>query len=190
MGGRGDHGLERVAATDPSAGPFEQAHAGGGGEVEGLGATRVRDPHRRVGVRNDLLRESVRLVPEQQDEWSRQVGRVETLRAAGIHREDAEAAIPQIVDRLVRLDPANDREMEHGPGRRPNRLWVVEVDRCGREDHARGAGCVGRSEHRAGVPGITHLVQERDASLGRQRIERDVDECRDTERALRGDRRG
>ena len=78
-----------------------------------------------------------------------------------------------------KIEPADERTV----------FGLYDVDRAGGEHHAVGAGGVGRAQHRAGVPGIAHLVQDRDAPVDGQRVEPDVEERRHAHDPLRGHRR-
>ena len=179
------------AGAGAPARPFEQAHARGGGEVQRLGGARVRHAHRRVGqAERPRAGSPCASLPN-----TNATGRCTSVAYRDssrrrVHREDPEPRAAQPLDRLGRRDPPDDRHVEERPRRRADRLRVVDVDRRGREDDTRRPGGVGRPEDRARVPGIAHLVQDRDAPVAGSVFERHVHEGRDTDDPLRGHRRG
>ena len=150
------------------AGAFEQAHRRGGGEIERFGASAVGHPHGRIRHGDDLFRQAMRLVPEDERDGTGEIRRVELLGAARIHREDPVPARSQIRDRVTGRHPAHQRQMEHRARGRADGLGVVHVDRRSREHDAGCARGVGGAHDRAGVPRIADLVQHRDASTARE----------------------
>ena len=176
--------LERLSLVRAAARPLEQAHGRGRRQVQRFRPARLRDAHRTVGLLDHVRREPVGLVPEQEGHRPRQVGAVEVARALGGHREDAESAIADGVDRLGRVDAPDDRQVEVRPRRGSHGLRVVDVDGRRGEDHAAGARGVGRAQHRPGVPRIAHLVQDRETALVRKLAQPHIEEGRRADQPL------
>ena len=128
VGGRGDQCLERGALADATARPFEQTHGCRRGQVQRFGAAGVRHADGGVGEPHDLLRQSVRLVPEHERHPATQIQPVQVLRTVRVHREGAEAAPAEGLDHLGGGDPADDRQVEERSRRSPDGLGVVDVD--------------------------------------------------------------
>ena len=58
--------LERLGGCAAAAHPLEEAHRRRGGDVETLGAPRMRNPHSVIGTVQELGRQAVGLIAEQE----------------------------------------------------------------------------------------------------------------------------
>ena len=139
---------------------------------------------------SDVLGQAVRLVAEHERDRARRgpCGRGRSPPSAAIARI-AESAIarrrsiaaavstPRTTGRW-KSDPADERTV----------FGLYTSTEVRGEHDAVGARRVGRAEHRPGVPGIAHLVQDRDAPVGGKRVELDVEERRHADEPLRASR--
>ena len=151
----------RPPATLP--GPLEQAHGGGRGQVQRLGASWI-GTRTRVGERGCFGREPPCLVAEEERDRSRQIELEQVGLAVGSRGVDRASTGSQLREDGLGRGPTHDRDVEQRARRRPHRLRVVQVDGLGGEHDGVGSGGIGGAKHRARVPRVTNRMQDRDAA--------------------------
>ena len=113
-------------------------------------------------------------------------------RGAAARRQDAHPGRLQGGHRVGDGRAVHHRQVPEAAGGRAHALAAVRVGGAVGEHHRVGAGGVSRPDDRAGVARVAHRLEHRDqARRGLQRRrERDVEQRRDAEHALRRDRLG
>ena len=76
--------------------------------------------------------------------------------------EDRQPGVSQPVDRLREVGARDDGQVEQRTRRRAHHLGVVHVDAAARQHDGIRPHGVGDTDHRAGVPGVPHVREQRD----------------------------